>query len=388
MGLILGIVGRNCSGKDSVAEYLMKKKFHHISLSDILREELRNENKEITRENLIKKGQQFRKKYGPCGLASKAITKINNINNKTNYEINLNNNKNHNYIISSIRNPYEVDELRKHNGFLLLFVDSDSKIRFQRMKQRATENDPNTIKEFMKFEQIEEKNNDPTKQSIADVIKKTDLTLNNNFDNIEQLHNEIDTLIKPLLNNKTIIKKRNTNLTWDDYFMAIAVLSAQRSKDPSTQVGACIVNEKNHIVGTGYNGFPTGCPDDELPWCNNAEKTNDNKYPYVVHAEANAIINSTQKLYGARIYVVMFPCNECAKLIIQSGIKEICYINDKYKDTDSVKASKIMLNMAGVKYRKLIPNTKQLEINFDNYINQKPIVKKIISKKNVNKNKK
>jgi len=110
--------------------------------------------------------------------------------------------------------------------------------------------------------------------------------------------------------------KRTDYIDWDTYFMGVALLSAQRSKDPNTQVGACIVDENKHIVGTGYNGFPKGCSDEELPWANNAENPNDNKYPYVVHAEANAILNSTKQLKGATLYVVMFPCNECAKLII------------------------------------------------------------------------
>ena len=110
-------------------------------------------------------------------------------------------------------------------------------------------------------------------------------------------------------------------LTWDEYFMALAHLAAQRSKDPSTQVGACIVNEKNRIVGIGYNGMPSGCSDEEFPWEREGE-TNQTKYPYVVHAELNAILNSIQNLANCRIYVSLFPCNECAKAIIQCGIKE------------------------------------------------------------------
>ena len=110
--------------------------------------------------------------------------------------------------------------------------------------------------------------------------------------------------------------------------MGIAMLSAKRSKDPNTQVGACIVDSYNKIVGIGYNGFPIGCSDDDFPWAREAEKINDTKYPYVVHAEANAILNSTKDLHGARIYVDLFPCNECAKLIIQSGIKEIIFLSD------------------------------------------------------------
>jgi len=146
--------------------------------------------------------------------------------------------------------------------------------------------------------------------------------------------------------------------------MGIALLSAKRSKDPSTQVGACIVNPANKIVGIGYNGFPIGCSDDDLPWEKDKKNMNETKYPYVVHAEANAILNSTKDLHGSRIYVALFPCNECTKLIIQSGIKEIIYLSDKYKDTDPVKASKKMLQMAGVITRYLNLEDKKIEIDF------------------------
>ena len=158
--------------------------------------------------------------------------------------------------------------------------------------------------------------------------------------------------------------KRKDYITWDEYFMGIALLSAKRSKDPSTQVGACIVNQQNKIVGIGYNGFPIGCSDDDLPWDREAADPNDSKYPYVVHAEANAILNSTKDLHGARIYVALFPCNECTKLIIQSGIKEIIYLSDKYRDSNSVKASKRMLELAGVKTTQLVLETKKIEIDF------------------------
>lgn len=146
--------------------------------------------------------------------------------------------------------------------------------------------------------------------------------------------------------------------------MGIALLSARRSKDPNTQVGACIVDENNKIVGIGYNGFPKGCSDDELPWARKADTANQTKYPYVVHAEANAILNSTKNLQGARMYVALFPCNECAKLIIQSGIKEVLYLSDKYKDTEPVQAAKKMFNMAGVKFTQLNIEKEKIVIEF------------------------
>ena len=144
------------------------------------------------------------------------------------------------------------------------------------------------------------------------------------------------------------------HISWDEYFMGVAVLSAKRSKDPNTQVGACIVNEKKRIIGIGYNGFPYGCSDEEYPWENSKELAPiDTKYPYVVHAEPNAILNSSASLENSTLYVTLFPCNECAKLIIQSGIKHIVYMSDKYKDEPLSKASKKMLDSAGIDYRQL-----------------------------------
>ena len=146
--------------------------------------------------------------------------------------------------------------------------------------------------------------------------------------------------------------KRKDYISWDTYFMGVAYLSSLRSKDDSSQVGACIVNQKNRIVGIGYNGMPIGCEDDEFPW-EREGKFLDTKYPYVVHAEPNAILNATVPLEGSKIYVTLFPCNECAKLIIQSGIKEIIYLSDKYLGTDTDIASKRMLKAANVSTRKL-----------------------------------
>ncbi len=152
-----------------------------------------------------------------------------------------------------------------------------------------------------------------------------------------------------------MVKKRENYLDWDEYFMGIAKLSAGRSKDPSTQVGACIVSENNRVLSTGYNGAPNGFPDDEFPWDRTGEPIK-TKYMYVCHAEANAIDNyrgNKKDLEGARIYVDLFPCNECAKKIIQSGIKEVIYLSDKYADSDSTKASKLLFDTCGVTYRQM-----------------------------------
>ncbi len=159
--------------------------------------------------------------------------------------------------------------------------------------------------------------------------------------------------------------KRKDYISWDEYFMGIAMLSARRSKDPNTQVGACIVNNRNKIMSVGYNGFPLGCSDDAFPW----ERSGDDyetKYPYVCHAELNAILNNGgSSLEGCKIYVALFPCNECAKAIIQSGIKEVIYLSDKYADTVGTRASKRMFDAAGVRYTQLKPERDSICVNLN-----------------------
>ncbi len=160
--------------------------------------------------------------------------------------------------------------------------------------------------------------------------------------------------------------KRDDYISWDEYFMGIALLSAKRSKDPSTQVGACIVNENKKIMSVGYNGFPHGCSDDDFPWERSGSSEIETKYPFVCHAELNAILNNAgASLNGCSIYVALFPCNECAKAIIQSGIKKVFYLSDKYKDTDGVRASKKMFDAAGVTYTQLTMSRDSIVINFD-----------------------
>lgn len=154
---------------------------------------------------------------------------------------------------------------------------------------------------------------------------------------------------------------RTDNLNWDEYFMGIALLSAKRSKDPSTQVGACIVDPNNKVVSIGYNGMPRGVDDDKIPWGHGEGL--ESKYLYVCHAEFNAILNTRDgsALNGCRIYVTLFPCNECAKAIIQTGIKEIVYLDDKYHDNIDASASRKLLDMAGVKYHQYHGRTVRID---------------------------
>ena len=161
------------------------------------------------------------------------------------------------------------------------------------------------------------------------------------------------------------MSKRNDYISWDEYFMGVALLSGKRSKDPSTQVGACIVNNQNKIVGAGYNGLPIGCSDEQFPWEKNGEFL-ETKYPYVCHAELNAILNNIgMDLSGCRIYTALFPCNECSKAIIQSGIREVIYLSDKYQGSDVSIASKRMLETAGVRWRKVEVQRSHIELSFN-----------------------
>ena len=159
--------------------------------------------------------------------------------------------------------------------------------------------------------------------------------------------------------------KRTDYINWDEYFMGLAILASNRSKDPSTQVGACIVDESKNILSLGYNGAPMGFSDDDFPWEKKAESPVDTKYPYVCHSELNAILNAARNgvaLMGATLYVTLFPCNECSKALIQAGIKKIVYLDDKYHDDPMTYVSRKMLSKTGVVFEKYEPTGKELMI--------------------------
>jgi dCMP deaminase len=344
--MIIGITGFYGSGKDTFADYLEKSGFEHHSLSKEIKKELLKRNLNLTRENYIEIANEIRSEKGSNYFAKKIIEKIK---------------PNKNYVITSIRNEQELLTLQNLENFILINIISPIKIRFSRIQKRKRYGDPTTLEELRKKEKQEQSNN-PSNQQLHIITEAADIMINNDG-TLENFENKINKFLDDW---QPKLSKKENHIDWNTYFMGIALLSAKRSKDPKTKVGACIVNEENKIIGIGYNGFPIGCEDDQLPWTKKAKNMNDTKYPYVVHAEANAILNSTRKLNGARIYVALFPCNECAKLIIQSGIKEIIYLEDKYKNTDSVKASKKMLKMAKIMYNKLENIPKNIEINFKN----------------------
>ncbi len=158
------------------------------------------------------------------------------------------------------------------------------------------------------------------------------------------------------------IRKRKEYITWDEYFMGVAQLSGMRSKDPNTQVGSCIVSNDHKILSMGYNGLPKGCSDDEFPWAREGDLL-ETKYPFVVHSELNAILNFRGgTLEGSTLYVSLFPCNECAKAIIQAGIRTVVYDSDKYADSDTTVASKRMFDAAGVRYYQYQHTGRRVEV--------------------------
>lgn len=158
--------------------------------------------------------------------------------------------------------------------------------------------------------------------------------------------------------------QREDYINWDEYFMGVAFLSARRSKDPNTQVGACIVSQDNKILSMGYNGFPNGCSDEDFPWNRESADPYDNKYFYTTHSELNAILNYRGgSLEGSKLYVTLFPCNECAKALIQSGIRTVIYAEDRYAGTSAIRASKRMLRAAGVEFYPYEPSGRRIELD-------------------------
>ena len=158
--------------------------------------------------------------------------------------------------------------------------------------------------------------------------------------------------------------KRKDYITWDEYFMGVAALAGMRSKDPNTQVGACIVSQDNKILSMGYNGFPNGCSDEDFPWNRESADPYDNKYFYTTHSELNAILNYRGgSLEGSKLYVTLFPCNECAKALIQSGIRTVIYAEDRYASTSATRASKRMLRAAGVEFYPYEPSGRRIELD-------------------------
>ncbi|MFH0714040.1 MAG: deaminase [Candidatus Micrarchaeota archaeon] len=330
--LIIGLTGENCGGKGTVAEYLVKKGFVFASLSDVIRAELVSEGKEVTRENLTRKANEMRQEFGPSVLAKKTLAALHG---------------DRNYIIDSIRNPAEVEELKKSGNFFLFYITAPAELRFERMRSRSREGDLKTLQAFLKQEDLE-RQGPAHQQNLAPTAKMADKTLVNDG-NLQQFYDKIDAALAEISKDFKLVRP-----AWDDYFMNIAKVVASRSNCVKRKVAAIVVKDRR-IVSTGYNGTPRGvrnCYEGGCARCNSFGGAGENLGECVCsHGEENAIIQAAFhgfSVKGATLYSTFSPCLFCTKLIINSGIAEVIY-NTDYPMTDFCVA---LLNEAGVKTRK------------------------------------
>lgn len=306
--MIIGLTGKNGSGKGEVAKLLTSSGFIYYSLSDVLRDELKKQGKEVTRENLIEIGNRLRTEGGPSVLADRVLARLD---------------PEKNYVVDSIRHPAEAKALKRRADFSLLNISAPQKVRFERVKARGRENDPQIFDEFSKIEKIEDKSDDPNKQQMNQTILLSDFEVVNDS-TLEALHERMRGLLRDL-------GKKNSRPGWDEYFMGIAKVAALRSNCLKRKVAAVIVKDKR-IIATGYNGTPRGvknCSDGGCPRCNAFGASGaDLGECLCSHAEENAIVQSAYHGVGikeATLYTTFSPCLMCTKMILNSGIKEVVY---------------------------------------------------------------
>jgi len=306
--MIFGLIGRNCAGKGEVAQFLQSIGFNFFSLSDIIRDELKSRGLDNTRENLIEIGNELRRQFGPPVLAERVLQKLD---------------PDKNYVIDSIRNPYEVEALRKRSNFRLVKITADEELRFERIQSRGREGDPKSLEEFRRLEAEEMTSTDPTRQQLVatEALAEAEITNNGSLD---ELHEQTRRLVRQL-------SKGIGRPDWDEYFTGIARVVALRSNCIKRKVAAIIIKDKR-IISTGYNGTPRGlpnCNEGGCPRCNSlGESGKGLEDCYCSHAEENAI---TQAAYhgvtikGATLYTTFSPCLLCTKMIVNSGITEVIY---------------------------------------------------------------
>lgn len=335
MTIVLGLTGENCAGKGTVAEYLQKKGFYFHSLSDVIREELASKGKEITRGNLISEGNALREKFGPSILAEKTLAKLE---------------KDRNYVVDSFRNTDEVKAFKqKQKNFFLFYVTAPAELRFERMKKRGRESDPNTLDAFLTIEEKERASTSSTNQNLEACKALADKTITNEAD-FSALHDSVDKALSEVSKEFT-----SDRPTWDEYFMNIARIVASRSNCIKRNCAAVIVRDKR-IVSTGYNGTPRGvrnCNEGGCPRCNSFAKSGSSlEECFCSHAEENAIVQASYhgiSIKDGILYTTFSPCLLCAKMIINAGIKEVAY-SSEYSVSES--ATKL-LKEAGVTLRKI-----------------------------------
>lgn len=305
--MLIGLTGRNAAGKGEVARYLEKKSFYYYSLSDVIRDEIRSRGQEPVRELLIQVGNELRQKYGANVLAERILAKIED---------------DKHYIIDSIRNPAEVNAFRAAKHFKLVRIEAPAEIRFQRILSRGRESDPRTLEKFVELEKREAEGDD-TSQNLVKVELMADHSLVNDG-TLEDLYRRVDQLLVQLL-------KEIQRPDWDEYFMNIAKVVASRSNCMKRKVAAIIVKDKR-VISTGYNGTPRGtrnCNEGGCPRCNNLAVSGTNLEECLCsHGEENAIVQASYhgvSLKEAIIYTTFAPCLMCAKMIINSGIREVIF---------------------------------------------------------------
>ncbi len=345
---IIGITGTLGSGKGTIVDYLVEHKgFKHYSVRKFLIQEIEKRGLPNNRDSMVLVADDLRATHAPSYIVEELYKQAVAQDKPA--------------IIESVRAIGEVNKLKEKKGFYLFAIDARPEIRYKRITARKSSSDNVSYDEFMANEKREMTNIDPNKGNIFACMQNANYSFENSG-TLQELEQQISSTMNTIEKKLATSKKRNDYISWDDYFMGVAILSSQRSKDPSTQVGACIVNEDKRIVGIGYNGWPIGIHEDDLPWAREGNYL-DTKYPYVVHAEKNAIANATTNLKGATIYVTLSPCNDCAQMIIQKGIKEVVYFSDKYNTLDPFVAAKKILDLSGVKLRKFVPSTPSLTLN-------------------------
>lgn len=330
--MIIGLTGKNGSGKGEVANFLKKRGFSYQSLSDEIRGEMKRQGVGITRENLIPFANKLRNDYGPSYLAEKVLERLD---------------PDKNYIVDSIRNPFEVETLRKRNDFYLISVVADPKVRFERTRKRGREKDPLTYKKFLKIDAAEANNSDPAAQQIDRTHELADAVVENNG-----TVTELDDKVKQILR---VLALKCGRPGWDEYFMGIAQMVAMRSNCIKRKVAAVVVKDQR-IVSTGYNGTPRGitnCNEGGCPRCSDLGGSGENLEECLcAHAEENSIAQAAYhgvSIKGATVYCTFSPCLGCTKLIINSGIAEVVY-NEEYTIED---VPMRLLKEAGVTVRKI-----------------------------------
>jgi len=333
--MIIGLTGKNGSGKGEVAKFLQERGYHYYSLSDVLREEASKQNLPLTRDNLVSLGNKLRGEGGPGVLAEKIFARLD---------------PEKHYVVDSVRHPSEVQVFRRRKDFMLTCIRAPERLRFERLRQRQRESDPKTFEEFLQLESREAKSSTSSDQQLDGAISLADVVLDNNGP-LKSLHEKVKEVLLEF-------SRKQSRPDWDEYFMGIAKVVALRSNCIKRKVAAVLVKDKR-IIATGYNGTPRGiknCSEGGCARCNNIEVSGKGLSECVCsHAEENAIVQSAYhgvNIKDAVLYTTFSPCLTCTKMIINAGIREVVY-NLAYPLGD---VSLQLLAEAGIKISKLSIN--------------------------------